>query len=83
MLFEVGEKILPIMQASFSTHIKGCVPCRVPLAKTCQDLPRLPKTCLVSIPSVGIYRHLSAAVIQDLGGNVLYLARLSAWCNGS
>ena len=52
-------------------------------SSTCQDLPRLPKTCLVSIPSVGIYRHLSAAVIQDLGGNVLYLARLSARCNGS
>ena len=52
-------------------------------SSTCQDLPRLPKTCLVSIPSVGIYRHLSAAVLQDLGGNVLYLARLSARCNGS
>ena len=69
---------------------KSCQSCKHPSRRTSKGarpaefhLPTLAKTCMVSIPFVGIYRHLSAVIIQDLGGNVLYLARLSAWCNGS
>ena len=80
MLFEVGEKILPIMQASFSAHIKGCVPCRVPLAKTCQDFPRPAWFPFHLSVSIGICRQRSFRILVV---TFLYLARLSARCNGS